>query len=98
MWCFCRYGLVVWSVGPSLFFLMLRRPPRSTRTDTLFPDTTLCRSLFVFGFGQVAQALHAAQHIKLARFGALEVGNGIESRGRLGNARQHGGFRRCDIA
>src|SRR3546814_14996661 len=23
---------------------MLRRPPRSTRTDTLFPDTTLCRS------------------------------------------------------
>src|SRR3546814_9346976 len=27
-----------------LFFLMLRRPPRSTRTDTLFPYTTLCRS------------------------------------------------------
>src|SRR3546814_3344489 len=23
---------------------MLRRPPRSTRTDTLFPFTTLCRS------------------------------------------------------
>src|SRR3546814_18193111 len=23
---------------------MLRRPPRSTRTDTLFPYTTLCRS------------------------------------------------------
>src|SRR3546814_4783359 len=27
------------------FFLMIRRPPRSTRTDTLFPYTTLCRSL-----------------------------------------------------
>src|SRR3546814_13719472 len=26
------------------FFVMIRRPPRSTRTDTLFPDTTLCRS------------------------------------------------------
>src|SRR3546814_15775149 len=26
------------------FFLMRRRPPRSTRTDTLFPDTTLFRS------------------------------------------------------
>src|SRR3546814_20364977 len=26
------------------FFLMIRRPPRSTRTDTLFPYTTLCRS------------------------------------------------------
>src|SRR3546814_17031724 len=29
----------------SYFFLMIRRPPRSTRTDTLFPSTTLCRSL-----------------------------------------------------
>src|SRR3546814_11901626 len=29
-----------------LFFcLMIRRPPRSTRTDTLFPDTTLFRSI-----------------------------------------------------
>src|SRR3546814_10347110 len=29
------------------FFLMIRRPPRSTRTDTLFPYTTLFRSLAV---------------------------------------------------
>src|SRR3546814_17682368 len=28
----------------SFFFLMIRRPPRSTRTDTLFPYTTLFRS------------------------------------------------------
>src|SRR3546814_1478544 len=27
------------------FFLMIRLPPRSTRTDTLFPYTTLFRSL-----------------------------------------------------
>src|SRR3546814_6785316 len=27
------------------FFLSIRRPPRSTRTDTLFPYTTLFRSL-----------------------------------------------------
>src|SRR3546814_19903810 len=27
-----------------LFFLMFRRPPRSTRTDTLFPYTTRFRS------------------------------------------------------
>src|SRR3546814_2689920 len=32
------FGLVV-------FFLMIRRPPRSTRTDTLFPYTTLFRSV-----------------------------------------------------
>src|SRR3546814_10977748 len=29
------------------FFLMIRRPPRSTRTDTLFPYTTLFRSRLV---------------------------------------------------
>src|SRR3546814_1306260 len=29
------------------FFLMIRRPPRSTRTDTLFPYTTLFRSVFL---------------------------------------------------
>src|SRR3546814_15506784 len=29
---------------------MLRRPPRSTRTDTLFPYTTLFRSLVYFVF------------------------------------------------
>src|SRR3546814_2145247 len=35
----------------SLFlFLMIRRPPRSTRTDTLFPYTTLFRSLFIIDF------------------------------------------------
>src|SRR3546814_13462030 len=28
----------------SIFFLMIRRPPRSTRTYTLFPYTTLFRS------------------------------------------------------
>src|SRR3546814_5154447 len=34
------------------FFLMIRRPPRSTRTDTLFPYTTLFRSIVcnVFGY------------------------------------------------
>src|SRR3546814_16410188 len=37
----------MYSVMSSLllfFFLMIRRPPRSTRTDTLFPYTTLFRS------------------------------------------------------
>src|SRR3546814_2640367 len=30
---------------------MIRRPPRSTRTDTLFPYTTLFRSLDLFAVG-----------------------------------------------
>src|SRR3546814_9399719 len=29
---------------------MIRRPPRSTRTDTLFPYTTLFRSMLVFAW------------------------------------------------
>src|SRR3546814_8793730 len=32
-----------------VFFLMIRRPPRSTRTDTLFPYTTLFRSIRLQG-------------------------------------------------
>src|SRR3546814_7423988 len=31
---------------------MIRRPPRSTRTDTLFPYTTLFRSAMFAGYGQ----------------------------------------------
>src|SRR3546814_3684699 len=34
------------------FFLMIRRPPRSTRTDTLFPYTTLFRSALVLAVGE----------------------------------------------
>src|SRR3546814_7049859 len=40
-------------------FLMVRRPPRSTRTDTLFPYTTCCRS--------------ATLEAELARIGAAEL-------------------------
>src|SRR3546814_3524226 len=42
----CLMYLYVSFVVHSLlfFFLMIRRPPRSTRTDTLFPYTTLFRS------------------------------------------------------
>src|SRR3546814_16915524 len=39
------------------FFLMIRRPPRSTRTDTLFPYTTLFRSPSLIGFALSAEAL-----------------------------------------
>src|SRR3546814_11843807 len=36
----------------AVFFLMIRRPPRSTRTDTLFPYTTLFRSCVPAGGAQ----------------------------------------------
>src|SRR3546814_6675419 len=38
------HGDLVETLSVVVFFLMLRRPPRSTRTDTLFPYTTLFRS------------------------------------------------------
>src|SRR3546814_9866837 len=47
-------------------FLMIRRPPRSTRTDTLFPYTTLFRSghvQHVFGWRIVTfQRVCAGNH------------------------------------
>src|SRR3546814_1838388 len=45
--CSCNFFGVLISFlvdGDNCYFLMIRRPPRSTRTDTLFPDTTLFRS------------------------------------------------------
>src|SRR3546814_8388452 len=45
------------------FFLMIRRPPRSTRTDTLFPYTTLFREPGVGLGGDVhGEADEFAQH------------------------------------
>src|SRR3546814_3102137 len=43
------------------FFLMIRRPPRSTRTDTLFPYTTLFRSQLSRRVGQ----RHPPRHPRL---------------------------------
>src|SRR3546814_12236367 len=43
LFCCCLYCFL-YSLFVLLFFLMIRRPPRSTRTDTLFPYTTLFRS------------------------------------------------------
>src|SRR3546814_20195900 len=47
---------------------MLRRPTRSTRTDTLFPDTTLFRSRSVIGVADIhartlAHVIEAPQHL-----------------------------------
>src|SRR3546814_19214964 len=42
MYLLCDYFFLI-------FFLMMRRPPRSTLTDTLFPYTTLFRSATAYG-------------------------------------------------
>src|SRR3546814_7796156 len=46
-----------------VFFLMIRRPPRSTRTDTLFPYTTLFRAPYRGGRGPGGDRRRAAREI-----------------------------------
>src|SRR3546814_9932471 len=47
------------------FFLMIRRPPRSTRTDTLFPYTPLFRS-FCFSAVELHDGLQRIHHVRVA--------------------------------
>src|SRR3546814_17194450 len=49
-----------------IFFLMIRRPPRSTRTDTLFPYTTLFRSDNQLQLHQSESTIAAARQQALA--------------------------------
>src|SRR3546814_14523367 len=47
------------------FFLMIRRPPRSTRTDTLFPYTTLFRSPVQYPLGVMKEHQHTREQAGL---------------------------------
>src|SRR3546814_2531522 len=84
------------------FFLMIRRPPRSTRTDTLFPYTTLFRSHLppcapnlipfpdvraVFGEGSGEDMAAVALGDEIE----IVVGFGVEHRGdrRLARSEEH---------
>src|SRR3546814_20452072 len=65
-----------------LFFLMILRPPRSTRTDTLFPYTTLFRSV---AHGVDAAIEQAADHVEgtfddiaLGELVARRVGDSVD--------------------
>src|SRR3546814_1033519 len=61
---------VSYMLYPIVVFLMIRRPPRSTRTDTLFPYTTLFRSeeqLRIFGNGRIAHGAGLDQPLSAAQ-------------------------------
>src|SRR3546814_12058729 len=65
------------------FFLRTRRPPRSTRTDTLFPYPTLFRSAFT-GFGETL-GVADQDDLAAARHDFLHVADGLfEQRARRG--------------
>src|SRR3546814_6195858 len=51
---------------------MIRRPPRSTRTDTLVPYTSLCRSAHLFR-GKVADAAGLNPRPSQVRIAALRI-------------------------
>src|SRR3546814_10250607 len=73
--------LLFWKFVSLFLFLMIRRPPRSTRTDTLFPYTTLFRSPQPAGLRRDAV-------VDGARKGRGEViGGGRRERGREGEVR-----------
>src|SRR3546814_1639437 len=76
--------LRTWCCLQSFFFLLLLRPPRSTRTATLFPYTTLFRSAvcmpgqaLVDALDQILDGLPArcARHCK----GRVALGIGFEA-------------------
>src|SRR3546814_15645078 len=69
------------------FFLMIRRPPRSTRTDTLFPYTTLFRS-GVVGLAPLRPRAVVDRDVAVAD--AVQA----EGEHRRGNARAAGGGHR----
>src|SRR3546814_16707317 len=52
-----------------VFFLSIRRPPRSTRTDPLFPYTTLFRSLHM---RREVERVLAHERLGLFRLAALQ--------------------------
>src|SRR3546814_3181086 len=61
---------------------MILRPPRSTRTDTLFPYTTLFRSVLSNAHGK-----QAAPSAMFRRDGALRFRSPLAVAGRCGKAR-----------
>src|SRR3546814_12464061 len=72
---------------------MIRRPPRSTRTDTLFPYTTLCRAEadaaaleaaqdLVGGLGRAAAVAQHRHFLTIARAAADVAGDGALRRAR----------------
>src|SRR3546814_14327825 len=68
--CMYRSSYVVMVV----FFLMIRQPPRSTRTDTLFPYTTLFRSSGVSANTDNTITLTQAPHNQRQRCRACQAG------------------------
>src|SRR3546814_17326516 len=65
------------------FFLMSRRPPRSKRTDTLFPYATLFRSAVRFAIGALEAYRNppsAQRQRRILAVGVPDIGQGGPAR------------------
>src|SRR3546814_14253657 len=82
-----------------LFFLMIRRPPRSTRTDTLFPYTTLFRSVIdkacldpvpTLGLGVARQIIGEGDghHLQFGKRPGLHLAQGLVKHARAEKERR----------
>src|SRR3546814_1064989 len=65
---------------------MIRRPPRSTRTDTLFPYTTLFRSVDQHRGGQIGLIGEAERELGVGVGGQMRDALVVEERHRFGLA------------
>src|SRR3546814_19289513 len=75
-WC------LVYMACCSVFCLLIRRPPRSTRADTRLPYTTLFRSVGVRHAAGVTDVAEAVEHVARGILGGLHVSA-------LGEVEQH---------
>src|SRR3546814_13427592 len=71
--------------SPFFFFLRIRRPPRSTRNDTLFPYTTLFRSDDHAGEDQHGPAID--RHLVQRHAGGARAQHADDDLDRAGNGR-----------
>src|SRR3546814_4516571 len=81
-----------------MFFLMLRRPPGSTRTDPLFPYTTLCRSQVGIAAAAGHHELQAARSVRHPDGVAEIVSRGRRQPGHRHAVLQHVAVRWIGIA
>src|SRR3546814_2887249 len=62
---------------------MIRRPPRSTRTDTLFPYTTLFRSIILCGMKELIHVQAAYKNFNVANQAVVAGNYGENNRARM---------------
>src|SRR3546814_16891525 len=72
------------------FFVMIRRPPRSTRTDTLFPYTTLFRSRIAIDGPAIAAIARSFAKLPAPVRHADRIDRPRETEVRFGFADEHG--------